>query len=79
MPFAVKEDEAFDPAQVGVCGTYAIVTSTNRLKDLLQELGELMLARRTMILHHRALLSGIGEMSAGYTMQMCTMAKIVLP
>ena len=58
MPFAVKEDEAFDPAQVGVFGTYALVTGTNRFTDLLQELGWLVLTRCTITLGHRALLSG---------------------
>src|SRR4030095_5274181 len=79
MPFAVKEDEAFNPAQVGIFGTYAIVTGTNRLTDLLQELGGLMLARHTMTRNHRALLSGIGEMPSRYNIHMCTIAKIVLP
>ena len=58
MPFAVKEDEAFDPAQVSFFGAYALVPDTNCLTDLLQKLGRLMLAARAMTLDHRALLSG---------------------
>jgi hypothetical protein len=57
MPFAVKEDEAFDPAHVGFFSTKAIVPDTDGLTDLLQKPGWLGLARRAMTLDHRKLLS----------------------
>ena len=49
MTLAVKQNEAFDPTQIGVFGAYALVPGTNRFAYVFQEFGGLSL-------HHRALL-----------------------
>ena len=59
MPFAVKENEAFDPAHVGLFSAYAIVPNTNGLTDLLQKPGCLGLAGGAMTRDHGKLLSEV--------------------
>ena len=71
MPFAVQEDEAFDPAQIRFFGAYALVPGTNRRTHLLQEPGGLKLALR-----HRALLSDATKMPDENTVHVCTITKI---
>ena len=39
MAFVVKEDEAFDPADVGFFGAQAVVPGPNGVANLLQQFG----------------------------------------
>jgi hypothetical protein len=57
MPFAVKENETFDPAHVGLFSASAIVPDTHGLTDLLQKPGCFGLAGDAMARDHRKLLS----------------------
>src|SRR2546428_4497091 len=72
MTLAVKQNEAFDPTQIGVFGAYAIVPGTNRVAYLFQEFGGLSL-------HHRALLVETAEEVAFYAVHMCSIAETKAP